>query len=1172
MSENNKNKPFVASQAVNYNLKNGHTNDVTNYQGSIGPSNRYKTADLETLVAWWGSAKTNGYDVKLEDEFGGLIEGQRVKTILYPFATMAYTQNITTMSEASLNLGLGEKKGGAVSIYNTSGELLKKVLCPFTFTNAVGAPEVDDETNGIKQAVSNLKSIGDKGFDYDESMSGGNKIIGLALKALSDGGIAYGDFSLYVNIIATEDPLVYRGIVTKKIQFNSTDTSDVSVNIGGADTTFDYTYDPETMTSLTYDLTNSILDPPSPVSVGFDTGVKLAGYFEVEVRYDTDAGKWVMVVMGGGLDLDALFGVSATVNGMVGPVPVTASLRLGAAENLVFRAAKPYGNVPSGINAADINDYFTQLRIKAYISAFGGLGFDYSLVAVKIGVFGKANLDYSAEFLNKPYMIPGDGLYAYLTTLGIYGQVGIKFVATCLHVTYETVLASVEVGKDFWTEGEQYRSRLEEWKDQQTLTLLSSSKSMPAGKSAGNMGTSTGLKAVKENTSYESRDYLDLYNRSWGGASAMRSMMLTSVGITDIQSNSYPYANPAVTRDGEIMAYMSDSNSADLNETRASWALKDSSGYVDRGALPLLSAEVYADSSIAIDGTKSFAAAAWEHQGKKINSDQTPTPDDVAAMINSSEIAAGIFDGSNWTTTLLTDNLVSDISPVVAANNGKAVVAWRRIAGSGVEGLLYADLHDSIMYKVYENGSWSEAHTLYNGTAGNVRGLSAAMMEDGTIGIAYTIDYGTDADNAIFGYETLCAVIGSDNSLKADIRLSNNDSADQNPQITVAGFGPEGDKFVIGWYNATSSGITDIKLAAIDNEGKLDSGFIDSVSSVYENSQANITSKFRFVRKEDAGIEDLSIIWVQPNIQYSETTDMNAQNDSLKAVKFLVAPNGGIYLSGALDMADMEQYTLIDHFDEYSDGADNVTAVMLASSYTGALQNHGNGIYTVDAISSMKLARAQFQNDIKLKDFYINYKEVKSGFLLPITFTVSNMGITPISSVKVTLTPDNVTKTFDNLSLLPNQSIVLTVEYSVPESNIHDLDYEVEAIFANDDSAVKSGGLNIDIPDTGISRVELISDEQGERVIQATLHNSGDVKLAGSSRRVYAGFYTSPMRTDESAVDVQEISGNALELLDNGALTMRFTYTVPSEGIPQGGTRLYGRVWAEEYKMVPGLK
>ncbi len=1161
VSDSDKNKAFIASQSINYNLKDGRTIDVTNYQGTIGPGTIYKTAELETLVAWWGSSKIDGYDVKVEDEFGALIEGQRVKTILYPFATMSYTKNITTLSEESLNLELGETKGGQVSLFDSSGVLLKSILCPFTFTNMVGAPEAVD---GLIQATKDIKELGDKGFSFKDGMSGGNMIISLALKALSDSNVGLGGSTFYTTLSATEDPMVYRGVITAKMQMNSTDTEDVSVEIGGADTNFEYKYNPDSMADIIQEVGGMILDPPSPISAGIDAGVKLAGYFEVEVKYDTTAQEWVMVVMGGGFDLDALFGASATLNGVVGPVPVTASFNIGAATNLKFRAVKPYGNVPSEINAADVNDFYTALRLKAYISAFGGLGFDLSLVALKIGVFGKANLDYSAEFVNMPYMIEGDGLYAYLTTLGISGQVGVKFVAKYLFVTYETVLASVEGGSDFWVEGEEWRERLEDWKAKQTSSLMNSAKSMSTDLMSANlMESMTSLKTVKENTGYESRSYLDMYDRSWGESFLKRTLQAPS-GVSNILTNAYPYANPVVTRDGEIMAYMSDSDSSDLNKTRASWMIKNSGEYINQGALPTVSEDEYADSNIQIDGTKNFAAAVWEQQGMEINYSQAPAPEDISAMMNSSEIVASIYDGTKWSTTLLTDNLVSDVAPVVAANNGKAVVAWRCMSGSDAATLLNSDLHDSIMYKIYENGSWSEARTLYNGAAGGIKGLSAAMMQDGTTGIVYTLDYGTDTGNAVFGYETLCTVIGVDNSIKADIRLTNNNSMDQNPQITVASFGAEGYKFVMGWHNATSEGTTDIKLAAVDKDGKVDNKFIESISSVYDNSQAIITSKFRFAKKEDAGIDDLAILWVQPNISYDKDTNNTAQDDCLKAIKFIDDKNGGIYLTTALDVAKMDEHTLIDHFDAYSDAENNVTAVILASSYTGELQNQGMGVYTVEPISAMKVAQAEFKNDISLKDTYFNYDDVKSGFKLPITFTVTNMGINPVSSVKVSLTPDNVIKTFESLNLLPNQSMVLTVEYDVPESGIHDLDYEVNSNFTNGDSVVKNGSLNIDVPDTGVSKVELIADDQGKRVIQAVLYNSSDVKLAGSGRKVYAGFYTSSTFEDASKVEVQEITGDELSLLDNGALNMRFTYTIPAQGIPQGGTRLYGRVWAEE--------
>ncbi len=88
--------------------------------------------------------------------------------------------------------------------------------------------------------------------------------------------------------------------------------------------------------------------------------------------------------------------------------------------------------------------------------------------------------------------------------------------------------------------------------------------------------------------------------------------------------------------------------------------------------------------------------------------------------------------------------------------------------------------------------------------------------------------------------------------------------------------------------------------------------------------------------------------------------------------------------------------------------------------------------------------------------------------------------------------------------------------------------------------------MNLDIPDTRIAKVGLVSDEQGRRIIQLTLNSLSDINLENSSnQKIYVGLYTSPEFLDESIVRVEEITGSDLELLDEEALTKRFTYAVP---------------------------
>ena len=46
------------------------------------------------------------------------------------------------------------------------------------------------------------------------------------------------------------------------------------------------------------------------------------------------------------------------------------------------------------------NDYLTQVQLNAFIRAFGGIGFDYAILAMKIGLFGQLSFQGAVRFLN----------------------------------------------------------------------------------------------------------------------------------------------------------------------------------------------------------------------------------------------------------------------------------------------------------------------------------------------------------------------------------------------------------------------------------------------------------------------------------------------------------------------------------------------------------------------------------------------------------------------------------------------------------------------------------------------------------------------------------------------------------------------------------------------------
>ncbi len=1224
-----KNKPFLVSQKLDYHLASGRLLDVTNFTGSIGPGNMYPSVDLVSTEAWWGNsnpAENKNYGMEIQDEFDGTLPVQKVKTLNYPFADMAFTQNITTLDPSTLNLEIGHTKGAAVSLILPDGTLYGRAQSPFTFTNMVGAPDAGDKDSGVANAFSDLKKDGALNMDVKSAtgslngqISGSDKTLGMLMQFMD--GQSVGSNTMNLLVTATEDPLVFKGLITVSQGYGE----DTSINIGGADEELSLPGASDLLEGAKNkdDIKNQLAgDTKLAASGGLEYGLSITGYYEVEVRYDPSAGKWKMTTTGGGFDLGAMMGYSKNFNIDIEGIPLTAEFGLGAKLNLAFRAVRPANTGLQPVQAAYVNDFFNSLQINMYVSAFGGLGFDYEIVALKIGVFGQIDFGVNNESLIRNYKTEDQKLDA--LSMSLYGTAGIKFVAKFLFVSYSTVLASFRYGGNLFTkdlQGTDAHDKIASWKADQTIPLPEdpqqgfsygalggrisgslSSSSLKSSFARASLASSSGLSAVGSSVTLEKRDYLNLAARGWNSGSRMRSLLAATDALTDIQSNAYPYANPAVTRDGKVLAYLSDGGSTDVNGTRASWAAGGGNGtYTDKG---ILSADSNAgpDSSLALDGTSSFAAAAWTRQQTKIDAAAGGTVGsaDVSAMTNSTKIMAGTYDGSSWAVAGLTDaggdNLTADLAPVVAAGDGRAIVAWRSVSGSGSGSgsLQYADVSDRILYKTYSGGSWSDAKVLYNGSQGGVKGLQAAMLDDGTAGLVYTVDCG--GSSGTDGWETFSAVVGPDGALKNNLRLTNDGNTDENPQIAAVDFGTDtapDQKFVLGWHTVVKStdpdtnqeaASNDILLAAVGRDGTPYADFPDSLSSIGDSTQVANVGSFRFARGENLKLDDLSLVWVEPSTaggaSYSVTGTQTGGKSSLKAVKFY--RNGGtVRLTGELALAEMPDYTTIDQSDAYYDAsAARVHAVMLSSCYDpGAGQTEtvytpdNQPVTTVSPVCAMQAVSSGFSNSIDVLDVKINYSELKYGFRTAIPFTVQNTGFLPVDSVTVTV--DGKPQAFDHLDLLPNQKQTLSYEYDVPDAGvgIHDVDYTVSAAFTDHSASGKTGSLNLDLPDTGISKVELAGDEPGKRIIQATLQNLSDIPIKDSgNRKVYAAFYTDPGCNENNPdgtsngtlVEKKQITGSDLDLLNQSALTMRFSYDVPQDGIPSGGVRLYGRIWAEE--------
>ena len=310
----------------------------------------------------------------------------------------------------------------------------------------------------------------------------------------------------------------------------------------------------------------------------------------------------------------------------LGYVPVTYEMALGAAVRLEFDVHMLYEPVSVGgidyhwqAEYDSVTDYLTNLRIKDSIYAFGCMCIDYTIIALKIGVFGQLELENENKFLNRNYLDAAlaDQKALSGSKLGLKGQVGIKFVAKILFISYRKTLASASFSKEWtyrnWDKIEQY------WKETTGDMLTAQNMSLATRLYAAATGQDTIV--ISEAPVLESRDYLNDYARVWGtpgGRMSILSLDTNNLAPSTLQSNAYPYANPLITDDGSMFVYLSDNNSPDVWDTTANYAVKEGSSYADKGAI---NTEVgsFGVSQLSLASNNGLAISSWARLTDKID-------------------------------------------------------------------------------------------------------------------------------------------------------------------------------------------------------------------------------------------------------------------------------------------------------------------------------------------------------------------------------------------------------------------------------------------------------------------------------------------------------------------------------------------------------------------------
>ena len=1192
------NKPFIVAQSVDYGLANGQKVDVRSSTGKIGPNSSFKTASLHTTMFLWGEdiAKAQNYSLRLADEYGVLPAAQSSSTKQYPFSSIPVAENDLTLTEATMTTSgwiADGKDVGMKTQLSLNGSLLQEKIMPFRVVDLTRVPKVteDDRVTGILATMGESSGVN----QVDFGGVGDSNILKVLTGRLDDLSGPVNSSVFKMIITPSEDPSVFRAMIWagyNTLEMEDMDYSEDGVALGANVLTQNLevgvpgTGDLSQMAQGTYDpkgdyKTNSIADNVTST----DLNLQLEGFYEAEIRYNTEKKEWEVFTVGGGFTAGVGVGFSFSVNAMAGPVPLTATFELGGAIQLDFRTAVRYGQQGEGTElawsdptATAVNDFLTTLRINAYVHAFGGIGFDYSVVALKIGLFGNLDVDSQNKFLSRTYLADKSKRQINGQALGIQSEVGIKFVATFLFISYEAVIASGTLGA---TRTFNDWDTIDDYWNNATSGLSLATLRMAAAQS--------GMQVASASATLQSRDYLEQYARTWG--QPQQRMMLFSLnspsGLENIQTNANPTSYPQLSDNGKVLAYINDGNSSNIYASRAHFSTLNGGVYSASSQIDdLTEFPGYGDTSISLSGTESFAAAAWVRMGTELpgkNAGDTVTLEEQNLLMNSTEIVVSVYNGTNWTSTRLTKDGTPDLAPATAVGgDDKAIVFWRSVytpdpvSASGSNNLLNFTTRDCIMYSCYDssNGRWSDAKMLYNGATGSVKALQAAMLPNGTAMAVYSLD--RSGTGKISDYEIAYCTVAADGTPGTAMLATRDSNLDENPQVVAANFGSGDERFVIGWHSVRD-GSSDIQLLAVDGSGTMSNSFPGSLSALTSSGSAVVGGDFRFasLSGNHRSINDLTIVWNETVNDAKGAVD----HGILKAAKLRYAENT-YTLSAPLELAELPPRTLADHFDAYVSGPNQVQAAIQATFYDDENPQVIGNVTVPGEETILYTATSNFITDaVAVEQIGVDYATLALNSLTPIRFTIRNTGLNDVTGLTVSLGGGETATLTEKL--LPNESTTLTVWHHVKD-RVTDPRYTITA----DAGINENGTVYLDYPDIGISQMEVIAESAGNRTVRMTLYNSSAATLAGrKGREVKLAFYADDLHTKPAKVDcttngvqVGGISGNeitisgddALARIDQGSFTLDLTYdlgkymnSIGKNEIPNVGTYLYAEAWAE---------
>lgn len=873
---------------------------------------------------------------------------------------------------------------------------------------------------------------------------------------------------------------------------------------------------------------------------GFAIGGTLVG----RATYNPEKDDWDLDFSGGSISLKGKAKYDFHKNIIIGYVPFTFSFGAEASLGLSIGAREVV------LPKLNKQDAFSRMdaELKGKIEGFGGLGLDVGLIAAKIGVFGEFEADAIASVL-----VSDSQVYTG-AKVNLKGGIGLKVVFKALVVNFEYEIASVQFGgkdgKDFIAG------------DFEKIDDLWAGKDVEGHK----------YRAI---TTSDGRTLFAI-EKTNGVAPLLSPITTPGSSILKTYAKDVSLENIIYSNDGQKIFYLDDGVAF----------IADANG-VAEAAISTDEEDDYGQFYLDATGSDGKYAAVWVTQTCESNFDDRyePTPADLAAAMNSTEITAAICKNGKWTTTRLTANNSPDLAPTVATSeDGRYVlVAWRSVYMSDPDAPFSFDVEDYIMYRIYdrETDTWSDPETAFNGIAnGSVNGVDSAVFNNGNALIAFNVQTGSDAKEAQNGLETFYTFLEKtqEGRKNTTVRVTDNKYPDSNVQLLKL-FDNDAEYAVLGWYSQNEEA-GDINLRLFDGNGNIDENYPSSIAKM---SDERISESFRLAGTSK---ENLMIGWINMKMEDGAA----AASGDLVAARLYLAGTDDYRVAPAQIIASSLKDVTIDGFALTFDGT-KVTTVLSETDYSSGekeiaatltlddvinrdmytdeeaykkdcelfLAQYPDGkmnLYIPVGYFKTELKQAEFKNEISVTRIRWNQDTVAPMLNVPVQFTIENDGCTPLTELSVNGT------VYDDISLNPGESTKITVEYEM-DKQASDQDYEISV--PNDTTfADISDTIHFCTPEISILDTKEIKVAEGKRTMLVRLGNANMIPASDTARKYHVTAYAD-MACTLPVADVA-LTSDQIKLLDENAAVATFevdaqkvmeTLGKKGEEIPESGVVLY---------------